>query len=83
MRITSRKVGAFSHRDIVGDRLDQPAEHVIAGEAEYVIDAVGIAEVHHLGAGIMAVAANGDVSARPVVPDHPQQASQMTAYLLP
>ena len=41
-----------------------------------------VAEVHHLGAAIMAVAANGDVGERPVAVDLPDETSQMTAYLV-
>ena len=59
--------------------------HTVRRTAEYSAPTFkeNSAPFHNLGAAIMAVAANGDVSARPVAPDHPQQASQMTAYLLP
>src|SRR6201990_2174686 len=71
-----------THPYIVGDGLDQTAEHVVATKAEYEVDAILIAPLHHLWACIVAVAANGDVGMWPVLPDGAQQASQMTAYLL-
>ena len=71
-----------THPYIVGDRLDQTAEHVVASQAEYEVDAILITPLHHLGAPVMAVTANGDMGVWPVLPDGAQQASQMTAYLL-
>src|SRR6201994_37157 len=56
---------------IVGDGLAQRAEHVVASQAEYEVDAVLIAPLHHLGAPVMAVTANGDVGVWPVLPDRP------------
>src|SRR5215472_654621 len=72
-----------AHPHIVGDGLDQAAEHVIAREAEHEVDAIFLAEIHYLGTGIVAVTANGDMGVWPVAPDRPHQASQVAAYLLP
>ena len=76
------RLGA-AHAHIVGDKLDQPAEHVVASQAGHEVDAIFIAPLHHVWAPVMAVTANGDVGVRPVLPDDAQQASQMTAYLCP
>src|SRR5690242_12830561 len=60
-----------THPYIVGDGLDQSAEHVVASQAEYEVDAILITPLHHLGAPVMAVTANGDVGVWPVLPDRP------------
>src|SRR5690348_17333800 len=57
-----------THPYIVGDGLDQSAEHVVASQAEYEVDAILITPLHHLGAPVMAVTANGDVASAPGSP---------------
>jgi hypothetical protein len=37
-------------------------QHVVTGQTEHEVDVVGIAELHHLGAGIMTVTANGEAA---------------------
>src|SRR6201990_3632362 len=68
-----------THPYIVGDGLDQSAEHVVARQTEHEVDAIGIAPLHHLRARIMAVAANGDVGVGPIATDHAYETPQMTA----
>ena len=66
-----------------GRLIDQPVEHGVAGQTEDEVDPVLVAPLHHFGAAIMAVAANGDAGVGPMTTDHAHETSQMIAYLLP
>src|SRR6202011_3085681 len=68
--------------DVVGGLFDGTSQYRIAGQPEDKIDAVVFAPCHHLGAAIMAVAANGQVGVRPVFADAADEAAEMATHLL-
>ena len=68
-----------SHR--IADLVHLPGERLGAGEAEHVIDAVMLAPAHRLRAGVMAVAAEGDVGLWPAPTDAANETAQMRVHL--
>ena len=87
-----RGLGEAAHRvlvldgaldaDRIGDVLELVGQRLGAGEAEDIVDAVRLAEVHDLGPAIVAVAADGDPGRGPVAADRPDETAQMAAHLL-
>ena len=69
--------------DGVGFLFDFLGERLGAGQAENVGDVVGLAPTHHLGAGIVAVAAKGDPGCWPMLSDASGQPAEMAADLDP
>src|SRR5512132_213477 len=55
---------------------DMPPEHASGGEAEHVVEAVRLAPVHDVRAGVMAVGAKEDLHLRPVGSDRADEAAQ-------
>ena len=55
---------------------DMPAEGAGRGEAEHVVEAVRLAPIEDLRAGVMAVGAKQDLHLRPVGPDRADEAAQ-------
>lgn len=64
---------AHAHR--IGHRFDQTVEHSVAGQAKDVVDTIGLAPRHHLGAAVMAVAANGQPRVWPMAAHTAQMAA--------
>ena len=70
--IAAQRLNLFlgsANPDIIGGLLDQSVEDFVAGQAENVIDPVGLAERHHFRAAVMAVAADGQPRMWPMLPD--------------
>jgi hypothetical protein len=65
----------------VGRLVDLSGERLGAGQAKDVVDAVLLTPGHRLGAGVMAVAAEGDVRVGPAPANVPNQAAQMGTNL--
>ena len=84
-----RGLGEAAHRvlvldgaldaDRIGDVLELVGQRLGAGEAEDIVDAVRLAEVHDLGPAIVAVAADGDLGRGPAAADRPDETAQMAA----
>jgi hypothetical protein len=55
--------------NVVGDLIDRTVEHGVAGQAKNEVDPVHVAPLHDLGAAVMAVAPDCDLSLRPVPAD--------------
>src|SRR5438552_1295550 len=70
--LVERAAGA----NVVGRLIDQPVEHGVAGQTEDEVDPVLVAPLHHFGAAIMAVAANGDPGLWPVPANATDEAAQ-------
>jgi len=68
--------------NVVGSLLEQSAQHGVAGQTEDVIDSVGFTSRHHLGAAIMAIAADRQTPGRPVTADPAHQTPHMAADLV-
>src|SRR5512134_966004 len=64
-----------------GQAGDMPAERAGWSEAEDVVEAVRLAPVEHLRAGVMAVGADQDLRLRPVRPDSPDETAEKGADL--
>ena len=68
--------------DIVGGLVEQPAQNGIAGQAEDIVDGVGLAPRHHFGASVVAIAADCQLRGGPVATDAAHQAADMTSDLM-
>ena len=66
--------------DGIGDLAQLGLKRLGSGQAEEIMDAVRLAEVHGLGACIMTVAADGDPGCRPLRPDTAVKAADMGAH---
>src|SRR5215217_4929430 len=62
-------------------RLDVPAQGAGRGDAEHEVEALGAAEVQHLGGAVMAVGPDQDLDPRPVAADPAHEAAQEGAGL--
>jgi hypothetical protein len=62
---------------IIGRLLNGGPQDGVGRQAEDVVDALGLAERHHLRTAVVAVAAQGYAGPRPVAADLPQQTPQM------
>ena len=67
----------------IGDVLHLLGERLGAGQAEDVGDAVGLTPRHDLGAGVVAVAPEGESGRRPMSSNAPDQTAEMAADLDP
>jgi hypothetical protein len=65
----------------VGDLVDLSGQRLGAGQAKDVVDAVLLTPGHRLGAGVMAVATEGDARVGPAPANVPNQAAQMRTNL--
>src|SRR5215216_3972557 len=75
--VVERTFGA----NCVGDLVDLSGERLGAGQREDVVDLVLLAEGHRLGAGVVAVAPEGDARGGPASANMPNQAAQMPTHL--
>jgi hypothetical protein len=68
-----------AHPQIVGRRFHQTIQDLIAWQAKDVINVVGFAPGHDLGATVMTVPPNGQSRMRPMHPDTADEAAQVVA----
>ena len=72
------------HRALGADRfrrlVDFLRQRLRTGQAEDVIDAVGLAPFHRLGSGVVAVASECDARPRPALTDMAHEPAQMSAH---
>src|SRR4029079_12261917 len=78
---TGLLVESASGADIVGRRIDQPAEHRVAGQVKDEVDPGLVAPFHDLRAAVMAVASDDDPGLWPMAADAANQPTQVTTDL--
>ncbi len=72
------------HRALGADRLRRLVEflrqRLRTGQAEDVIDSIGLAPFHRLGSGVVAIASERDARPRPALTDMAHEPAQMSAH---
>ena len=72
------------HRALGADRfrrlVDFLRQRLRTGQAEDVIDSVGLAPFHRLGSGVVAIASEHDARPRPALTDMAHEPAQMSAH---
>src|SRR6266511_1473708 len=79
--LASGRRGLEARRGAFLEAGDMPPERAIGGEAEHVVEAVRLAPVHDVRAGVMAVGAKEDLHLWPVGPDRADDAAQKRPHL--
>src|SRR5512132_2804761 len=74
--LASGRRGLEARRGAFLEAGDMPPERAIGGAAEHVVEAVRLAPVHDVRAGVMAVGAKEDLHLWPVGPDRADEAAQ-------
>ena len=70
------RIGLEARRGAFLETGDMPPDRAVGGEAEHVVEAVRLAPVHDVRAGVMAVGTNEDRDLGPMAADRPHQATQ-------